>query len=205
MASAAWNMVLAVTGETVPTEDGPVVEAGGKSGDGSAMEVDGGETVGASQGTVLTEVDDAESGAGSKDGDGDGTGGAMVVDREEGNASGEAASVSAIAKEFGAAVPDTLPAGMCPHMLRLWQRESADPDVAVPRWAEEGAPLGISRDIERCGIFPPVYESAPVDAETSRRATFDWGNYQSAEDSPQVSVAASALPTPFPIEDSDGL
>ena len=91
-----------------------------------------------------------------------------------------------IAREFGVTIPGTLPAGMCPHMLRLWQRESADPDVAVPRWAEEGAPLGISRDIERCGIFPPVYESAPVDAETSRRAAFDWGNYQSAEDNPQV-------------------
>ncbi len=90
-----------------------------------------------------------------------------------------------VANEFAREVPAEPPRGMCPHMFALWRDEAQDPDFALPRWAIEGAPMGISQDIDRCGIFPPVYESFAPEQEI-KQATLHWGNYQSAEDNPQV-------------------
>ena len=41
-------------------------------------------------------------------------------------------------------------------ILENWSRKAGDPESEVPDWIREGAPLGISRGIRSCGIFPKV-------------------------------------------------
>ena len=78
-----------------------------------------------------------------------------------------------LGEELDADIPPEVPHGMCPALASAWQRRAADPDTALPRWAEEGAPMGISRDIERCGIFPPVHESVAAEDNPARRVPFE--------------------------------
>ena len=42
-----------------------------------------------------------------------------------------------------------------PSILEAWARRANDPEVAVQEWLRHGAPLGMERSIETCGIFPP--------------------------------------------------
>ena len=45
---------------------------------------------------------------------------------------------------------------MRPEIAAAIGQLSGDPDVEVPRWMDEGAPLGISAPIVPCGVFPPI-------------------------------------------------
>lgn len=72
------------------------------------------------------------------------------------------------------------------ELLRAWRDRAGDPERHVTTWLSEGAPLGIEREIESSGIFPPVLdeESANVQevttlAELERRG---FKNYLSVED-----------------------
>ena len=78
------------------------------------------------------------------------------------------------------------PQGICPQALEAWQRAAADPDTALPRWATEGAPLGINKDIERCGVFPPIFEAREDHTSAGRTFHPGWTNYRSAEEDPAI-------------------
>lgn len=45
------------------------------------------------------------------------------------------------------------------QLFEAWGRKAGDPEVEVPRWIREGAPLGIAKEIGCCGIFPEGEES----------------------------------------------
>ena len=45
-----------------------------------------------------------------------------------------------------------------PEILEAWARRTGDPETAVPEWLRHGAPLGIEKEIETCGVFPPSKE-----------------------------------------------
>ena len=49
------------------------------------------------------------------------------------------------------------------QLLAAWVRRSGDPDVFVPQWVEEGAPLGIERPIPIAGIFPSAEDIDTLD------------------------------------------
>ena len=72
------------------------------------------------------------------------------------------------------------------ELLRAWRDRAGDPERHVPTWLSEGALLGIEREIETSGIFPPVLdeESANVQEVTTlaelERSGFK--NYLSVED-----------------------
>ena len=72
-------------------------------------------------------------------------------------------------------------------MLAAWVRRSGDPDLHVPVWLKEGTPLGIEREIQCAGIFPPAEEEQEgtgtqevADSVLERPET--WTNYRSVED-----------------------
>jgi len=46
--------------------------------------------------------------------------------------------------------------GVWSEALSSLVREAADPEVAVPRWLSEATPLGITEEIDSCGIFPTL-------------------------------------------------
>ena len=50
-----------------------------------------------------------------------------------------------------------------PQLIAAWVRRSGDPDVHVPQWVEEGAPLGIELPIPTAGIFPSSDEQTQLD------------------------------------------
>eukprot|EP00435_Cladocopium_sp_Y103_P074084 s120_g46.t1 len=75
------------------------------------------------------------------------------------------------------------------EMLKAWVSKSGDPDWAVPKWLEEGTPLGIERPIEVCGIFPPSDEPelegdvrAHVISDAVLERPDSLKNYKSVED-----------------------
>ena len=45
------------------------------------------------------------------------------------------------------------------QLFEAWGRKAGDPEVEVPRWIREGAPLGIAKEIGCCGIFPEGEEA----------------------------------------------
>ena len=49
------------------------------------------------------------------------------------------------------------------EMLAAWVKASGDPDGVVVKWLKEGAPLGIEKQIETAGIFPPSEEAETED------------------------------------------
>ena len=71
-------------------------------------------------------------------------------------------------------------------LVRSWRERSGDPELHVPVWLAEGAPLGIEREIEPSGVFPPVLDENTANvqegmslAELERRG---FKNYVSVED-----------------------
>ena len=50
-----------------------------------------------------------------------------------------------------------------PELLSAWVRRSGDPDLHVPTWVKEGAPLGIEKPIPVAGIFPQAEDDAELD------------------------------------------
>ncbi len=72
-------------------------------------------------------------------------------------------------------------------LFQAWQRKSGDPDEEVPRWLEEGCPLGIEKAIINKGVFPPMDEeeqekgvtSFTTEAELERKG---FKNYLSMEE-----------------------
>ena len=54
-------------------------------------------------------------------------------------------------------------------------------------WLRQGAPLGILREIDTCGVFPPSADNQEsMSPSTLQTALGGWSNYKSAEDSPEV-------------------
>ena len=50
---------------------------------------------------------------------------------------------------------DPIPAGVRHDLLDALVAQAGDPDTAVPEWFRSGAPMGIVRHIQACGVFPP--------------------------------------------------
>jgi hypothetical protein len=72
-----------------------------------------------------------------------------------------------LAAEFRISVQEEF-SNLKSYWVELWASLvslSGDPDVALPRWLGDGFPLGIEREIQYCGVFPPVdSDSASVEA-----------------------------------------
>ena len=51
------------------------------------------------------------------------------------------------------------------EVVRATQQAIGDPDAALPRWLEHGAPMGIAADIEPGGLFPLVDDSPVLTVE----------------------------------------
>ena len=70
-----------------------------------------------------------------------------------------------------------------PHLVRAWIEAAGDPDVDLPRWLLEGAPLGIREDIPARGVFPTV---TPAEANRTLEeivtSSEPRANYKSYED-----------------------
>ena len=68
-------------------------------------------------------------------------------------------------------------------LYEAWVRMADDPDVHVPRWLRQGAPMGIKQTAEFANIFPKVDQPAPVE---DRRGLCEPGeqfvNYTSTEE-----------------------
>ena len=48
-------------------------------------------------------------------------------------------------------------------LLEAWVKKSGDPDDVVPKWLKEGTPVGIEKEIETRGVFPPSDEAEEGD------------------------------------------
>eukprot|EP00971_Amphidinium_carterae_P331971 6465826-Amphidinium_carterae.2 len=68
-------------------------------------------------------------------------------------------------------------------LLAAWAKACDDPDVAVLKWFQEGAPLGMARPMDSCGIFPAVHRDEP--AHSTDSFFFDsnsgWHNYKGVD------------------------
>ena len=83
------------------------------------------------------------------------------------------------------------PPGICPQVISTYLEMSGDPDICLPAWLVEGAPLGINRPISRTGVFPPVPDRS-VDAGYLSRLVLGpsgWVNYRSAESEPDLTLS----------------
>ena len=56
-----------------------------------------------------------------------------------------------------------------PYLVAAWRGHVQDPDDAVEQWFIHGSPLGITRMLERRGIFP-VYPLQEAEIEAGGRA-----------------------------------
>eukprot|EP00971_Amphidinium_carterae_P337129 6473810-Amphidinium_carterae.1 len=67
-------------------------------------------------------------------------------------------------------------------LLAAWAKACDDPDTAVLKWFQEGAPLGMARPLDSCGIFPAVQQDEPAH---SSDLFFDsdsgWLNYKGVD------------------------
>ena len=81
--------------------------------------------------------------------------------------------------------------GLCSLAFSTCFGLSGDPDDCLPDWLNEGAPLGINREVSRRGIFPPVPDQ-PVDSGYLSKLVLgptEWTNYRSAEDEPELTCS----------------
>ena len=82
------------------------------------------------------------------------------------------------------------PCGRGPEveLFRAWGRAVGDVDCAkwLPLWLEEGAPMGITREVPLAGVFPKVDPGKPTDPNELRTEWMGWTNYISAEAEPEV-------------------
>ena len=77
-----------------------------------------------------------------------------------------------------------------PELLEAWARRTGDPETAVPEWLRQGAPFGIERDIETCGVFPPSKEALKGSTELpdgfSQAIRGDLVNYKTVEENKEL-------------------
>ncbi|CAE7212170.1 unnamed protein product [Symbiodinium sp. CCMP2592] len=78
-----------------------------------------------------------------------------------------------------------------PAMWRAWQRASADPEKHIAEWANDGAPLGMGKEIpSSAGVFPEVETASN---ETPEMPTLEWQakikNYTSMFEDPEGASA----------------
>ena len=82
------------------------------------------------------------------------------------------------------------PAGDGPDdiLIEAFGKATGDVDAAkwLPLWLREGAPMGISRDIPTCGVFPAAVLAATADPDSLVSQLAGWANYESAETQPDV-------------------
>ena len=78
-----------------------------------------------------------------------------------------------------------------PKMWRAWADLSGDPDRWISRWAEDGAPLGMAKDIPSSeGIFPPSKgKEATDDVTPELEEQCKVINYKSFEEFPEDAAA----------------
>jgi len=90
----------------------------------------------------------------------------------------------------GRAINDWSP-GLCTQVLSTYIELSGDPDNCLPDWLNEGAPLGIKREVPRRGIFPPVPDQQVDSGYLSKLVLgpTGWTNYRSAEDEPELTCS----------------
>ena len=77
-------------------------------------------------------------------------------------------------KILGAKAPPTLKikprwqyvSPLDPELLEAWIAKSSDPDVVLPGWIRNGAPLGIEKEIETKGIFPKNTDDSNLDFQS---------------------------------------
>ena len=72
-----------------------------------------------------------------------------------------------------------------PELWDAWLRASADPDKHLVEWIRKGVPLGMSKDIPCCGIFPMV-DDPEMEMEEMPELADHLGatNYKSFTDEP---------------------
>ena len=70
-----------------------------------------------------------------------------------------------------------------PNIIEAYNRATGDPDVHLPQWLAEGAPLGHQASIPTCGVFPQAVEESSIRHEEGDWLAYhgDWQNYQSVE------------------------
>lgn len=70
-----------------------------------------------------------------------------------------------------------------PDILEAYNRATGDPDVHLPQWLVEGAPLGHRASIPTCGVFPLPVGGSGIKQEEGDWLAYqgDWQNYQSVE------------------------
>ena len=81
---------------------------------------------------------------------------------------------STMKKILGAKAPPTLKikprwqyvSPLDPELLEAWIAKSSDPDVVLPGWIRNGAPLGIEKEIETKGIFPKNTDDSNLDFQS---------------------------------------
>ena len=81
--------------------------------------------------------------------------------------------------------------GLCTQVFSTYIELSGDPDDCLPDWLNDGAPLGINREVSRRGIFPPVPDQ-PVDSGYLSKLVLGpsgWINYRSAENEPELTLS----------------
>ena len=81
--------------------------------------------------------------------------------------------------------------GLCTQVFSTYIELSGDPDDCLPDWLDDGAPLGINREVSRRGIFPPVPDQ-PVDSGYLSKLVLGpsgWINYRSAENEPELTLS----------------
>ena len=90
----------------------------------------------------------------------------------------------------GRVINDWTP-GLCAQVFSTYLELSGDPDVCLPGWLTDGAPLGINREVSRLGIFPPVPDHRVDPGYISKLVLgpAGWTNYRSAEDEPELTCS----------------
>ena len=98
-------------------------------------------------------------------------------------------TIAAVRAQVSQALGLTMAAGDATHCHSPWrfgfvreiQQRCHDPDVALPEWLENGAPMGIRKPIEVGGLFPPFQSPAsmPPDAVLALKPV---PNHQSFKD-----------------------
>ena len=76
-------------------------------------------------------------------------------------------------------------------LFAAWISQAQDPDVCIPKWIEEGVPLGIECQIPTYGVFPPSDEQGPsLASEDATTAIIrgDLVNYVSVEENKKHAV-----------------
>ena len=61
--------------------------------------------------------------------------------------------------------------------------KSGDPETGLPKWLRSGAPVGVTKPVEPCGIFPPATREKEIgDVQDVLTSVWSQGNYKSFDE-----------------------